>query len=82
VPFFCVNFGRISVKISHFWEKLNFKSGCADIGINLTEKKSFFSSLDKNFNGTARIRHQCRKAAVLSYHRFLINSGVEKMNNI
>jgi hypothetical protein len=33
-------------------------------------------------NGTARIRHQCRKTDVLSCHRFLINSGVEKMNNI
>jgi len=34
------------------------------------------------FNGTAGIRHQCRKTAVLSCHRFLINSGVEEMNNI
>jgi len=33
-------------------------------------------------NGTARNRHQCRKIAVLSCHRFLINSGVEKMNYI
>jgi hypothetical protein len=33
-------------------------------------------------NGRAHIRHQCRKKAVLSCHRFLINSGVEKMNNI
>ena len=32
----------------------------------------------KLVNGTARIRHQCRKTAVLSCHRFLINSGVEK----
>jgi hypothetical protein len=32
--------------------------------------------------GRARIRHQCRKIAVLSCHRFLINSGVEKMNYI
>jgi hypothetical protein len=33
---------------------------------------------------TARIRHQCRKTAVLSCHRCLINTGVEKikMNNI
>jgi hypothetical protein len=28
------------------------------------------------------IRHQCRKTAVLSCHRFLINSGVEEMNII
>jgi hypothetical protein len=34
------------------------------------------------FNGTARIRHQCWKTDVLSCHRFLINSGAEKMNNI
>jgi len=33
-------------------------------------------------NGTAHIRHQCRKTAVLSCHRYLFNSGVEKMNNI
>ncbi len=33
-------------------------------------------------NGTTCIRHQCRKTAVTSCHRCLINSGVEKMNNI
>ena len=33
-------------------------------------------------NRTAHIRHQCRKTAVLSCYRFLINSGVKKMNNI
>jgi hypothetical protein len=27
-------------------------------------------------------RHQCRKTAVLSCHRFLFNSSVEKMNTI
>ena len=31
---------------------------------------------------TAHIRHQCKKTAVLSYHRCLINTGFEKMNNI
>jgi hypothetical protein len=35
-----------------------------------------------SYNGTARIRHQCRKSAVLGCHRFLINYGFEKMNNI
>jgi hypothetical protein len=35
-----------------------------------------------NTNGTAHIRHQCRKTTVLSCHRCLINSGVEEMNNI
>ncbi len=33
-------------------------------------------------NRRAHIRHQCRKATVLSCHRCLINTGVEKMNNI
>ncbi len=33
-------------------------------------------------NGIAHIRHQCRKTAVLSCHRFLVNSAVEKMNDI
>ncbi len=30
------------------------------------------------YNGTARIRHKCRKATVLSCNRCLINTGVEK----
>jgi hypothetical protein len=33
-------------------------------------------------NGTAHIRHQCRETAVLTCHSFLINSGVETLNNI
>jgi hypothetical protein len=32
------------------------------------------------FNGTAHIRHQCRKTTVLSRHRCLINTDVEKLN--
>jgi hypothetical protein len=40
------------------------------------------SNLGSLFNGTARIRHQCRKTAVFSCHRFLITSGVLKMNKI
>ncbi len=31
-------------------------------------------------NRTACIRHQCRKTTVLSCHRCLLNTGVEKMN--
>jgi hypothetical protein len=31
---------------------------------------------------TACIRHQCRKTTVFSSHGYLINTGVEKMNNI
>ncbi len=34
------------------------------------------------YNGTSCIRLQCRKTTVLSSHRCLINTGVEKMNNI
>ncbi len=34
------------------------------------------------FNRTAHIRHQCRKTSVLNCHRCLINTEVEKMNNI
>jgi len=33
-------------------------------------------------NRTACIKHQCRKTTVLSCHRCLINTGVEKMKNI
>jgi hypothetical protein len=40
------------------------------------------SSLMMIVNGTVHIRHQCRKTAVLSCHRCLINTGVEKMNYI
>ncbi len=39
-------------------------------------------SLDQMSNRTAHIRHQCRKTTVLCSHRCLINTGVEKMNNI
>ncbi len=34
------------------------------------------------FNRTERIRHQSRKTTVLNCHRCLINTGVEKKNNI
>ena len=33
-------------------------------------------------NRRARIRHRCRKTTAISGHRCLINTGVEKMNNI
>jgi len=35
--------------------------------------------LSKQENRRARIRHQCRRTTVLSYHRCLINTGVEKI---
>ncbi len=52
--------------------KLNFKSPVLN-EVLVSEKQPS--------NGTAHIRHQCRKTAVLSCRRFLINAGVEKMNN-
>ncbi len=42
---------------------------------------TIFQSGVIQYNGTEQIRHQCRETVVLSCHRFLINSGVEKMNN-
>jgi hypothetical protein len=45
-------------------------------------KKKFPSSLMMRPNRTACITHQCRKMTVLSCHRCLINTGVEKMNYI
>jgi hypothetical protein len=36
----------------------------------------------ERYNKTARMRHQCRKITVLSCHRCLIKTGVEKMNDI
>ncbi len=33
-------------------------------------------------NRTAQVRHQCRKTTVLSCHRRLIITGVEKLNSI
>ncbi len=33
-------------------------------------------------NRTAHIRHQCWKTIILCYHRCLINTAIEKMNNI
>ena len=33
-------------------------------------------------NRTAHIRHQCMKTTVLSCHRWVVNTGVEKINNI
>jgi hypothetical protein len=41
-----------------------------------------FVPKSNDWNGTEHVRHYCRKTIVLSCHRCLINSGVEKMNNI
>ncbi len=35
-----------------------------------------------NCNRRAHIRHQCIKTTVLSCHRCLINTGIDKLNNI
>jgi len=51
--------------------------------IQLFDLISWNVSLDFKFalnNRTAHIRHQCKKTAVLSCHRCLINTGVEKIN--
>ena len=47
------------------------------IKINLTTMQS--DLLDQQDNITAHVRHQCRKTAVLSYHRCLIITVVEKI---
>ncbi len=44
--------------------------------------KKIREKMDVELNGTVRIRHQCKKTTVLSCHRCLINTGVEKMNYI
>jgi len=41
-----------------------------------------YSKTSLKDNGTVHIRYLCRKTAVLSCHRCLINIGVEKMNCI
>jgi hypothetical protein len=51
-------------------------------GKPISGEKNYCLGLISADNGTPRIRRQCRKIAVLSCHLFLINSGVEKMNNI
>ncbi len=62
-----------------------YKNGLAYAGIYLINifginAATIFRKLDHFINATVRIRHQCRKNTVLSCHRCLINSGVEKMN--
>jgi len=47
-----------------------------------TTEKVFDFPLPVSLNGTAHIINQCRKTAVLSSHRCLVKTGVEKMNNI
>jgi hypothetical protein len=59
----------------------------SDTPLQMARFQIFFrrQRLDSNprtLNRTAHIRHQCRKTTVLSCHRCLISSGVEKMNNI
>ncbi len=51
---------------------------------HLRSSKYFYSTGHWSIidNRTTHIRHQCRKTAVLSCHRFIIKTGAEKMNNI
>jgi hypothetical protein len=67
--------------VENIWLFKNGQTFSVDIEKHLKRGADFFPKETK-FNGTAHIRHQCRKIAVLSCHRCLINSGVEKMNNI
>ena len=50
----------------------------------LCHNLSYQNGWDQLFesNGTVHIRHLCRKTAVLSCHRCLINTGVENVNYI
>jgi len=48
--------------------------------IYLADKKVSF--LKSHLTGTVHNRHQCKKTTVLSCQRCIINTGVEKMNNI
>jgi hypothetical protein len=58
---------------------INFKKGAE----RMVHYSGDWRGLEKGIsNGTAHIRHQCRKTADLSCHRYLFNSGVEKMNTI
>jgi hypothetical protein len=53
--------------------------------MNLLQSLSTFCKILSNItarNRTARIRHWCRKTTVLSCQRCLINTGIEKVNNI
>jgi hypothetical protein len=45
-------------------------------------KKNEISKLYTSDNRRARIRTQCKKTTVLICHSCLINTGVEKINNI
>ncbi len=53
-----------------FWSSLTF------VGNTWSLPKKEVS--ERRSNRTAHIRHQCRKTIVLSFHRYLINSGFEK----
>jgi hypothetical protein len=67
---------------NHIWARLTvtvaiiFCNGLANKRIGKPTPMS--QKIYKIVNGTAHIRHQCWKTAVLSRHRYLFNSGVEK----
>ncbi len=49
--------------------------------VSIDEKVSNISSY-LIFNRRAHIRHQCRKTTVFSFHRCLINTGIEKTEQL
>jgi hypothetical protein len=46
------------------------------------EHRRKVETINNLYNRRACIRHQCRETTILSCHRCLIHTGVEKMNNI
>jgi hypothetical protein len=58
-------------------------SGTKTLRLTPSGNYGFFVTSGLYYNNrTACIRHQCRRTTVLSSHRCIINTGVEKMNNI
>ncbi len=64
-----------------FWS-INLDNNYERGAVNMTKYFKIKFYIKKMFNRTAHIRHLCRKTTVLSYHRCLIKTGVEKMSNI
>jgi hypothetical protein len=84
IIFDSVSGNRFCQKCAKIWQRVQkpLTKTCNNIfsrNVGETEQH-LFTSLKGNaqYNGTAHTRHQCRKTAVLSCHRFLINSGVEQ----
>ncbi len=68
-----------SQKEKWFWDEL------AERKVGLADGQKTNRQMDRqtvDLPKTARTIHQCRKTTVLRCHRCLINTGIEKMNNI